>query len=274
MGPTNVALVRLMRADKALREAQAHYESAAKSVRVQERRLADLNEKHKLAATNLRELQAKAGNLELDVKSRTEHIEKLRSAQQNAHNNKEYQALLTQINTEKIDKGKAEDEQLKVMEQVERTATETKTLQGQIEETTQVHDTTKAQLGGKLSELQHEIDKLRPERDAAAATVPAKARDMFERMADKYDGEAMAAIARPNPRREEYVCTSCNMDMVADLYNRLHTRDDVVFCPSCKRMLYIPDDLPPEMAVKQRKPVKAKKGGEEEAASVEETGQA
>jgi uncharacterized protein len=274
MGPTNVALVRLMRADKALREAQAHYESAAKSVRVQERRLADLNEKHKLATTNLRELQARAGNLELDVKSRSEHIEKLRAAQQNAHNNKEYQALLTQINTEKIDKGKAEDEQLKVMEKVEQTAAEAKTLQGQIDETSKVHDTTRAELAGRLAELQSEIDKLRPEREAAAADVPAKARDMFERMADKYDGGAMAAIARPNPRREEYICTSCNMDLVVDLYNRLHTRDEVVFCPSCKRMLYIPDELPPEMAVKQRKAPKAKKGGAEEETAVEETGQA
>jgi predicted nucleic acid-binding Zn-ribbon protein len=259
MGPTIVALVKLMRADQALREAETRYEHAAKSVRVQERRLADLNEKHKLATTNLRELQARSGNLELDVKSREEHIEKLRAAQQNAHNNKEYQALLTQINTEKIDKGKAEDEQLKVMQQVENTSAEAKALQAQIDETTQQHTTTKEQLGGKLAELQAEIDRLRPERDAAAAVVPAKARDMFERMADKYEGESLAAIARPNPRREEYVCTSCNMDLVVDLYNRLHTRDELVFCPSCKRALYIPDDLPPEMAVNKKKVVRAKK---------------
>jgi DNA-directed RNA polymerase subunit RPC12/RpoP len=98
---------------------------------------------------------------------------------------------------------------------------------------------------------------------------------MFERMADKYEGEAMAAIARPNPRREEYVCTSCNMDLVVDLYNRLHTRDEVVFCPSCKRMLYIPEDLTPENAVKQKKAPRARKGAaDEETASVEESGQA
>ena len=263
MGPTNVALVKLMRADRALREAEGRYEHAAKAVRLQERRLADLNEKLKLASTNLRELQSHAGNLDLDVKSRGEHIEKLRAAQQNAHNNKEYQALLTQINTEKIDKGKAEDEQLKVMEQAEKVAAEVKTLESQIDETSKQHEQTKAELGGKLAELQAEIDRLRPDRDAAAAEVPPKPRDIFERMAEKYEGEAMAAIARPNPRREEYICTSCNMDLVLDIYNRLHTRDDLVFCPSCKRILYIPDDLPPEMAVKQKKPQKAKKEADE-----------
>lgn len=266
MGPTNVALVKLMRADAALREAQERYDAAAKTVKLQQRRLADLNEKLKLATSNHKEQQAKAGNLELDVKMREEHIEKLRAAQQNAHNNKEYQALLTQINTEKIDKGKVEDEQLKVMEQVEKFAAEIKVLQGQIEETTQQHQTTQAQLGGKLAELQAEIDKLRPERDAAAAAIPAKARDTFERMADKYEGEAMAAINRPNPRREEYICSSCNIELAVDLYNRLHTRDDLVFCPSCKRMLYIPDDLPPEMAINVKKQPKAKAAAGEETA--------
>ena len=60
-------------------------------------------------------------------------------------------------------------------------------------------------------------------------------------------------------RREEYVCTSCNMDLVADVYNRLHTRDDLVFCPSCRRILYIPEDLPPEAAVHRKKPAKPRK---------------
>ncbi len=263
MGPTNLALVKLLRADAALREAQARYDNAAKTVKLQQRRLADLTEKHKLATVMHRELQAKAGAFELDVKTRDAHIEKLRSQQQNAKNNKEYQAFLTTINTEKIDKGKSEDEQLKMMEQAEKTAAEVKVLQGQIDEVAKQHETTKHQLGGKLAELQAEIDRLTPEREQASSELPAKERDTFERMAEKYDGEAMAAIARPHPRREEYICTSCNMDLVVDLYNRLHTRDEMVFCPSCRRLLYIPDDLPPEMAINIKKERKDKPEGEE-----------
>ena len=40
------------------------------------------------------------------------------------------------------------------------------------------------------------------------------------------------------------------MDLVIDVYNKLHSRDELVFCPSCRRILYIPDDLPPEVAIK------------------------
>jgi hypothetical protein len=80
--------------------------------------------------------------------------------------------------------------------------------------------------------------------------VPQKARDVFDKLSDRFDGEAMAPIAKPDRRREEYVCTACNMDLVVDVYNKLHSRDEIVFCPSCRRMLYIPDDLPPEVAIK------------------------
>ena len=122
MGPTNVALVQYYQADQKVRAAQARLEAATKDVRIQERKVNELAEKHRLAAATLKELQSKSAQLDLDVKSRDGHIEKLRTQQQNAHNNKEYQAFLVEINTEKVDKTKIEDQLLAVMEQVEKVA--------------------------------------------------------------------------------------------------------------------------------------------------------
>lgn len=42
MGPTNVALVKLFRADQVLREAQSRLDVAMKNVRLQERKVNDL----------------------------------------------------------------------------------------------------------------------------------------------------------------------------------------------------------------------------------------
>jgi DNA-directed RNA polymerase subunit RPC12/RpoP len=115
-----------------------------------------------------------------------------------------------------------------------------------------------------VTQLETEIAALRPVRASAAAAVPARARDAFERLADRFEGEGMSALAKPDRRREEYACTACNMDLVTDIYNKLHSRDELVFCPSCHRILYIPDDLPVELAVnktKERKEPKGKSGG-------------
>ena len=250
MGPTNVALVRYFQADQELREAKARLDVASKDVRVQERRVNDFAERHRLAQQKLRETQAKAGNFELDLKTRDAHIEKLRTQQQNAKNNKEYQTFLVEINTQKVDRNKVEDETMKMLEQVERGNKELQEIAQQLEAERAKLAAMKEQIGGRLSTIQAEIDAIRPKVEEAGRAVPTKAREMFDRMSDRFDGEAMAPIAKPDRRREEYVCTSCNMDLVVDVYNKLHSRDELVFCPSCRRILYIPDDLPPEVAIK------------------------
>ena len=119
MGPTNVALIKLFRADQALREAQERLDAATKNVRIQERKSNDLNEKLKLAQTRHKELLAKSGSLDLDMRTRDAQIEKLRSQQQNAKNNKEYQTFLIEINTQKVDRAKIEETAMKVLEESE-----------------------------------------------------------------------------------------------------------------------------------------------------------
>jgi len=102
---------------------------------------------------------------------------------------------------------------------------------------------------------------MKPDRDAAAAALPPKVRDAFDRMADRYDGEAMAKLTRPDRRREEYSCDACNMELAIDVYNKLHSRDEVVFCPSCRRILYIPEDLTPENAIGAQRATRAGAAG-------------
>jgi len=265
MGPTNVALVKYFKVDQELREALARLDAASKDVRVQERRVHDLTEKHKVAQQQQRENQTRAAALELDLKARDAHIEKLRTHQHAARNNKEYQTFLVEINTAKVDRNKVEDETMKLLEQVERGNRELAELTQHVDAEKAKLATIRESIGGKLGTLQAEIDAIKPRVEEVGKQVPTKAREMFDRMADRFDGEAMSAIAKPDRRREEYVCTACNMDLVVDVYNKLHSRDELVFCPSCRRILYIPDDLPPEVAIKG-KPAATKREGDAPAA--------
>ncbi len=253
MGPTNVALVKLFRADQAMRDAQERLDVATKNVRVQERRVNDTTEKLKVIQALYKELQVKSANLDLDLRTRDAHIEKLRTQQQTAKNNKEYQTFLIEINTQKVDKAKVEEETMKVMEQVDKAGKESAELTTILEsEKTKLVD-LKSQIGDAIAKLQAEIESLKGPRDALAATLPPKAKIAFERLAEHHDGEALSALIKPDRRREEYVCSGCMMDLVTDVYNKLHTRDDMVFCPSCRRILYIPEDLPVETAVNKKK---------------------
>ena len=254
MGPTNVALVKLFRADQALRDAQGRLDAATKNVRLQERRCHDLAEKLQIAQARHRDLQVRGNALDLDMKSRDAHIERLRNQQQSAKNTKEYQALLVEINTRKVDRAKVDEEAMRVLEQTEATGTELSALTAALEAERAKLVEIKASMGDNVTQLQAEIDSLQGPRDELAAALPAKARTAFDKLADHHEGEALAALVKPDRRKEEYACSGCMMDLVTDVYNKLHSRDELVFCPSCRRILFIPDDLPPEMAVNNKKP--------------------
>ncbi|MGD0541790.1 MAG: C4-type zinc ribbon domain-containing protein [Tepidisphaeraceae bacterium] len=253
MGPTNIALVKLLRAEQKLREGQSRLEAVSKNVRIQERKVNELSERHSLSQATLKEQQGQVGEFDLEVKTRDAKIERLRTQQQNAKNNREYQAFLVEINSEKLDKAKVEEQLLSVMASVEKLQAETRELSGLLNVEKEKAQAMRGEIGGRVKQLQAEIDSLRVIREGAAGSVPQKALEAFERLADRFEGEAMSALAKPDRRREEYACTACNMDLVTDVYNKLHSRDELIFCPSCKRILYIPDDLPIELAVNKVK---------------------
>jgi predicted nucleic acid-binding Zn-ribbon protein len=257
MGPTNVALVKLYQADMKLREVQGRLDAVSRNVRIQERKVADLAEKLKLAQTRLREGQMQSSQFDLDLKTRDAHIEKLRTQQTNAKNNKEYQAFLIEINTEKVEKTKVEEQMLKTMESVEKQQAEVKELSELLDAEKSKLTSMQAEIGERVAALKAEIEQIRPLRDAAHDAVPPKAVEAFDRMSDRMEGEALSPLTKPDRRREEYTCGACQMGLVTDVYNKLHSRDDLIFCPSCKRILYIPDDLPPEMAIGNTAPTKA-----------------
>jgi predicted nucleic acid-binding Zn-ribbon protein len=256
MGPTNVALVKLFNADQQYADAQRRYDAVSRDVRIQERRVRELAPTLQTAQQALALLQAGARDLELDSKTREEHITKLRSQQTEARTDREYKKFLIEINTQKADKSKIEDRLLEQMETVEKEQARAKELSNQLEAEKARLAETQSKISDSLAAIQADLDRLKPVRDAAAAAVPQKFQVAFERLSERFEGEAMSAIQRPNKRLEEYICSACNMSLVVDIYNRLHLRDEPVACPSCRRFLFIPDELPPEAAInfKKKKP--------------------
>lgn len=261
MGPTNVALVKLYEADQACREAKNQLDAASRGVRVQERKVRELSENLQVAKADIARLHATAKDLELDIKTRDQHITKLREQQQEARTDKEYKAYLIEIATQKVDKSQKEDESLAAMEQVEKCDATIKELSALfITENAKLAE-IRAQIGDKLTVIQQEIDQLQPARDQAASALSVKALHAFDRLAERFEGVALSAIGKPDKRVEEYICQACNMSLVVDIYNRLHLRDDITFCPSCRRILYLSEDLTPEMALNPaalKKPKKVK----------------
>ncbi|HQY89510.1 MAG TPA: C4-type zinc ribbon domain-containing protein, partial [Tepidisphaeraceae bacterium] len=252
MGPNYLALLRFHLAAGQHLAAQAKLETVMRDVRLQQTKVAQLERDSNTAHHKAVEIAAKAANLDGDMKQREARIEQLRVLQQTVTNNKEYQALIVDINTQKLDKGKIEDEALKQMEAAsaqKKLADETK---AKLEaEKSKLKDLL-ASVDVRAAQVKAEIASLEGPMNEAAASVPTRYMDAYKRTAKSFDDDTMVPIEKPNARVEDYLCTGCNTYLVVDIYNRIHTRDDIVQCPSCNRILYIPEDLPPEKALKKK----------------------
>lgn len=253
MGPTNLALLELFRADTTLRQAQTALDEATRGVRVQKKRAELAGQAHDQTVRRLKQARAQQMELDSDLKARDARIEHLRQQQETAQNHRQFQSFLIEINNQKLDRGRIEEQAVQKLNDVE----ELQKLQAEQAETVaaekQRAEQLEAEIDQKTRQLQAEIARLEPLREEAASKVSPKALTIFDRLADNYDGEAMAAVGHIEGRTEGYFCTVCNMELVVDVYNRLMTRDEVLTCPGCGRMLYVPEDLTPEMAVRQKK---------------------
>lgn len=177
--------------------------------------------------------------LDVEIKARSGHIVKLREHLNSVKTNKEYATVLQQLNNEKADLSKLESRALELMTRVE----EARASLG-------AHETA---LGGerrRLEELRGQLEaarnayskrlaELTAERERAAAGLDPATLVHFQRLSDRYDGEALAEVSRPSPRRDEYICNGCHMSLTAEIANALAVRDDVISCRSCGRILYL-----------------------------------
>ncbi len=242
MGPILHGLMKLQRVENRLRAVKTKLTRCRRSVIFQENQLRTLQSGLEAKEEEIKLTRIQVDRLELELKSRDEHIEKLRSHLNLARTNKEYSALLTELNTAKADDSKLETQVLELMKNVETDTAGCEEIRQQIEEQKAKLEEARAESDGKAADLETEIAEIQTEWDAAAKDIPADALAVFERVAETYDGEAMAAVEGFVEKKGTFNCGGCFMGTPAEVVNVLSGNDEIVRCSSCTRILYLPED--------------------------------
>jgi uncharacterized protein len=212
--------------------------------RVQEKKIAEQAAASEQVRAKIKAAQSAAGEAELDLKSREASLERLRVQLNTAKTNKEYSALLREINTFKADSSRVEDEALKRMSAVDELKKQAATLDQQTALEQRRLGELHAQAAGRERELADQLAELQRQRAAAAAEVPADVLAQLDRLADAHEGEGMAPVLRPHPKSDEYMCGGCNMGVTLEQVNALASRDEIQICYCCGRMLYLGESSP------------------------------
>lgn len=177
--------------------------------------------------------------LELELKGRDERIAKLRAALNMAKTNKEYAAILSELNTSKADNAKIENQVLDLMKNIEVDEAGCVQIQEQIDEQKAKVNQLRRDTEVKAAKYEAEIKDIQAEWDQMAKTIPPEVLEVFKRVAETYDGEALAAAGKEIEKTEVFSCGGCFMRLPAENVNQLMTKDDIIRCSNCTRILVL-----------------------------------
>jgi len=245
-------LLKLHKVDAQVRGLRGRLESAERYLNAQQSKLDTLESEKAELETRRRHIEAKVGNAEAEIKGLDERIEKLRAELNASETNKQYTALLTEINTIKASRSDLETTVLEEMDKIEALNAEIDELSSRIEERTKHRNLAREQLEERKAEVGERLTELEAEREEAAKEVPDAERRIFDELADSYDGEAMAPLIMIDKRNREYACGACHMHAPFEALSVLMgSGEELVRCTACRRILYMQEETRTAVAGKK-----------------------
>lgn len=230
--------------DKQVRGMRARLDVALSRTKAQAGKRGQLQQQRDELAAQLKQVQAKASGFEHEANGLEERITKLRGQMNSVTSHKEYQALVVEVNTLKADKGKLEEQALEQLTQVDAIQAKIGEVDAKIAERGKLETQSQGEVDSARSEVGERLDQLTAERDAAATQLPEDIQKQFRKLADEYEGEALAEVEEQSRRHMEYTCGGCYMSIPVERVNAVMSKPNVVTtCPNCGRILYASAEL-------------------------------
>jgi len=239
MGPVLNGLVKLQSVENQLRAAKAKLTRCRRNVVMQENQVRSLANSLEAKKEEIQLTKVQSDRLELELRTRDEQIARLRASLNVAKTNKEYAAVLTQLNTTKADNSKIETQILELLKDIEADEAECEKIQEQIDEQKQILKRTREDAELMAAKYEAQIEEIQTNWEEAARNIPPESLNIFKRVAETYDGEALAVVETQEGKTAAYSCGGCFMGVTAESVNLLMTKDDIIRCPNCTRILVL-----------------------------------
>ena len=146
--------------------------------------------------------------------------------------NKEYSAVLAEIEEIKQEKGRVEEEILVLMESQERLTAEIKDSEARFKAREVQGKQEEAALQDKLRSVEADLALVRTERAELAKQLPVPVLADYDKLLKARGGLALAQVVKPN------LCGGCRMTVTPQRLQELRAQTAPLPCESCGRYLY------------------------------------
>ncbi len=246
MSVTN-QLLSLFRVDIEIKGLQDRLEAAERFLGEQTKKLADLGDQSESLQSQIRQLKATTSNAEGESERLKVHIDELREKMNNASTNKEYKALLSEVNNLKEQRSGHDEIAIEGLEKIEALNAKFSDLEGSKVDRDKVRGVAESDRQKRADEIAGRLAELRAKRETLTVDVPKSALGIYEELLEARGDDAMAPMEIVDRKRHEYVCGSSMMSVPVEVAASL-MQGKLTVSPNDGCILYLTEDDEEELS--------------------------
>jgi predicted nucleic acid-binding Zn-ribbon protein len=158
--------------------------------------------------------------------------------------NREYQAMLHEIETAQNDIKAREDRILETMMESDEMTAEVKKAEAELKSVEKSVAAERQVMEQEVAALQAKMDKTAAAREKLAAEIDRHTLAIFETTAKGRKGIAVSEA-------RDGMCMICHVRLRPQVFNEVRRNDAIIQCDSCRRILYFVENAPASSAVPQ-----------------------
>jgi predicted nucleic acid-binding Zn-ribbon protein len=178
----------------------------------------------------LKEHRAKEDSLKRGI----EHLKKTKERLLEVKTNKEYQAMLKEIDSIVKKNEEIEDEIISKLEEIDAARNSLKVREAELAEFRLRYDKERKYLESEMSRIDNETAFMMKDIEIVREKIDSDILKQYDRIKAKRNGSAVAPVWKG-------VCEGCHMNLPPQMCNELQKSTEIVQCPFCSRIIYWDD---------------------------------
>ncbi len=180
------------------------------------------------------ELKSRHTENENKIKKGNEGIVKTKERMLEVKNNKEYQAMLKEIEIAESSRSEIETQIISLLDELDKLSVLVKKDEEILKQSRSKYEQEKKAMEDDLNAVDTDVANWEQKRIDLQRDVPDELLVRYERIKKRNKGVGVTSVWKA-------VCNGCHMNIPPQLYNELQRSDDLLSCPNCNRIMYFQD---------------------------------
>lgn len=226
-------LIELQQKEEAAAALESQLKQLPRQLQILDERLSEYEQAVSSHRKIVEDLKKTYRELDAEMQVNQGRIKKRREQLDAVKTNKEYQALLKDIEEIKKVNSRTEDKAIECMDQMETAEDIVRKKEKDFALAREAADREKQDLSARADEQQEELTELISGKDSIRLKIVPELLEQYDFIKSQVGGTTVIAEAR------DAVCLGCHMNIPPQMYNELHRENEIRICPHCHRMLYV-----------------------------------